>query len=177
MNLPNKLTMARVCMVPVFVVLMLADIPFGNNLAGLIFILASATDALDGHIARKNHLITDFGKFMDPIADKLLVCSALICLMVQEKLTAWMVIIFICREFIISGFRLLASEKGTVISVSYWGKVKTVFQMAMIIMLLYNFGNAWIFAAKLVTWIALVLTVISLVDYLNKNWCILDGKL
>ncbi|MCD8014215.1 MAG: CDP-diacylglycerol--glycerol-3-phosphate 3-phosphatidyltransferase [Lachnospiraceae bacterium] len=178
MNLPNKLTMLRVCLVPVFVVLMLVDaIPNGNIWAGILFILASLTDMLDGYIARKNNLITDFGKFMDPIADKLLVCSAMICLVAQEKLAAWMVIIIIGREFIISGFRLVASDKGTVIAASYWGKFKTVFQMVMIVMLIYDFGNVWNQLALVVTWIALVLTVISLVDYLRKNWGVLDGQM
>ncbi|MCD8398158.1 MAG: CDP-diacylglycerol--glycerol-3-phosphate 3-phosphatidyltransferase [Lachnospiraceae bacterium] len=178
MNLPNKLTMLRVCLVPVFVVLMLVDgIPYGNVWAGILFVLASATDALDGHIARKNNLVTDFGKFMDPIADKLLVCSALICLVAQQKLAAWMVIIIIGREFIISGFRLVASDKGTVIAASYWGKFKTVFQMIMIVMLLYDFGTVWNILSQVVVWIALLLTVISLVDYLRKNWGVMDGQM
>ncbi|MCD8075989.1 MAG: CDP-diacylglycerol--glycerol-3-phosphate 3-phosphatidyltransferase [Lachnospiraceae bacterium] len=178
MNLPNKLTMLRVCLVPVFVVLMLVDgIPYGNIWAGILFILASATDALDGHIARKNNLVTDFGKFMDPIADKLLVCSAMICLVAQQKLAAWMVIIIIGREFIISGFRLVASDKGTVIAASYWGKFKTVFQMIMIVMLLYDFGTVWNTLSEIVVWIALLLTVISLVDYLRKNWGVMDGQM
>ncbi|MCD7746302.1 MAG: CDP-diacylglycerol--glycerol-3-phosphate 3-phosphatidyltransferase [Lachnospiraceae bacterium] len=178
MNLPNKLTMLRVCLVPVFVVLMLVDaIPNGNIWAGILFILASLTDMLDGYIARKNNLITDFGKFMDPIADKLLVCSAMICLIAQEKLAAWMVIIIIGREFIISGFRIVASDKGTVIAASYWGKFKTVFQMIMIVMLIYDFGTVWNQLAQVVTWIALVLTVISLVDYLRKNWGVMDGQM
>ncbi|MCD7814476.1 MAG: CDP-diacylglycerol--glycerol-3-phosphate 3-phosphatidyltransferase [Lachnospiraceae bacterium] len=178
MNLPNKLTMLRVCLVPVFVVLMLVDgIPYGNIWAGILFILASATDALDGHIARKNNLVTDFGKFMDPIADKLLVCSAMICLVAQQKLAAWMVIIIIGREFVISGFRLVASDKGTVIAASYWGKFKTVFQMIMIVMLLYDFGTVWNTLSEIVVWIALLLTVISLVDYLRKNWGVMDGQM
>ncbi|MCC8066639.1 MAG: CDP-diacylglycerol--glycerol-3-phosphate 3-phosphatidyltransferase [Clostridiales bacterium] len=177
MNLPNKLTMLRVCMVPVFVVLMLADVPYGNYWAGAVFILASATDALDGYIARKNNLITDFGKFMDPIADKLLVCSAMICLVELERLAAWMVIIIIAREFIISGFRLVASDKGTVIAASYWGKFKTVFQMLMSILLIFNFGGLWNTIAQVLTWIALILTVISLVDYLKKNWGIMEGQM
>ncbi|MCD8021779.1 MAG: CDP-diacylglycerol--glycerol-3-phosphate 3-phosphatidyltransferase [Lachnospiraceae bacterium] len=177
MNLPNKLTMLRVCLVPVFVVLMLAGVPNGNIWAGIVFIVASATDMLDGYIARKYHLITDFGKFMDPIADKLLVCSAMICLVAQEKLAAWVVIIIIGREFIISGFRLVASEKGTVIAASYWGKFKTVFQMIMIVMLIYDFGTVWNQIALVVTWIALILTVVSLVDYLRKNWCVMDGQM
>ncbi|MCD7762977.1 MAG: CDP-diacylglycerol--glycerol-3-phosphate 3-phosphatidyltransferase [Lachnospiraceae bacterium] len=178
MNLPNKLTMLRVCMVPVFVVLMLADgIPYGNILAGVIFILASLTDTLDGYIARRDNLITDFGKFMDPIADKLLVCSAMICLVEQEKLAAWMVIIIIGRELAIGGFRLVAVEKGTVIAASYWGKFKTVSQMIMVIMLIFDFGSVWNMIAQVVTWIAVILTVISLVDYLKTNWSVMDGQM
>ncbi len=176
MNLPNKLTVLRVCMVPVFVALMLAA-PGGAGkwAAALIFIAASATDWLDGYLARKNNLVTDFGKFMDPIADKLLVCSALICLVEQDKLAAWMVIIIIGREFIISGFRLVASDKGTVISASYWGKSKTVSQMAMVILLILDLGGVFDTITQLVTWIALALTVLSLVDYLWKNRSVLDG--
>lgn len=124
MNLPNKLTVLRVCMVPVFVVFMLWN-GFGTAskyVAAAIFILASMTDWLDGYLARKNNLVTDFGKFMDPIADKLLVCSAMICLVEKGALPAWIVIIIIGREFIISGFRLVASDKGVVIAASYWGK-------------------------------------------------------
>ncbi|MCC8104725.1 MAG: CDP-diacylglycerol--glycerol-3-phosphate 3-phosphatidyltransferase [Clostridiales bacterium] len=178
MNLPNKLTMLRVCMVPVFVVLMLVDgIPYGNILAGIIFILASLTDTLDGYIARRDNLITDFGKFMDPIADKLLVCSAMICLVEQDKLAAWMVIIIIGRELAIGGFRLVAVEKGTVIAASYWGKFKTVSQMIMVIMLIFDFGSVWNLIAQVVAWIAVILTVISLVDYLKKNWSVMDGQM
>ena len=131
MNLPNKLTVLRVCMVPVFVVFMLWN-GFGTAskyVAAAIFILASMTDWLDGYLARKNNLVTDFGKFMDPIADKLLVCSALICLVEKGALAAWIVIIIIGREFIISGFRLIAAENGVVIAANYWGKFKTVSQM------------------------------------------------
>lgn len=178
MNLPNKLTVLRVCMVPVFVILMLA-LPeeSGKWPASLVFIVASATDWFDGYLARKNNLVTDFGKFMDPIADKLLVCSAMICLVEQNKLAAWMVIIIIGREFIISGFRLVASDKGTVIAASYWGKFKTVFQMAMVILLILDFGGVFDTVAQLVTWVALALTVVSLVDYMRKNWSVLDGEM
>ena len=143
MNLPNKLTVLRVCMVPVFVVLMLWDGlgAVGKYAATAVFILASMTDWLDGYLARKNNLVTDFGKFMDPIADKRLVCSAMICLVGNGSLPAWIVIIIIGREFIISGFRLVASDKGVVIAASYWGKFKTVFQMFMVILLILNFGG------------------------------------
>ncbi len=177
MNLPNRLTLIRVFLVPIFVIFMLCGIPGGNYWACGIFVLASLTDWLDGYLARKNNLITDFGKFMDPIADKLLVCSALICLVAKGRLAAWMVIIIIGREFVISGFRLVASDKGTVIAASYWGKFKTTFQMIMVIMLLLNFGGAWNIIAQIVTWIALILTVVSLVDYLVKNWGIMKGQM
>jgi CDP-diacylglycerol--glycerol-3-phosphate 3-phosphatidyltransferase len=166
-------------MVPVFVVLMLWDEPgaAGKYAATVIFILASITDWLDGYIARKNHLVTDFGKFMDPIADKLLVCSAMICLVEKGRLASWMVIIIIGREFIISGFRLVAVDKGVVIAASYWGKFKTVFQMVMVILLLLDLGGIFDTISTIVTWIALILTVVSLVDYLKKNWKVLDGQM
>ncbi len=179
MNLPNKLTVLRVCMVPVFVVLMLTDWlgGAGKYVAAAVFILASITDWFDGYLARKNNLVTDFGKFMDPIADKLLVCSALICLVEKGALAAWIVIIIIGREFIISGFRLVASDKGTVIAASYWGKFKTVSQMLMVILLILDLGGVFDVIAQLLVWVALALTVISLVDYLRKNWSVLDGQM
>ena len=179
MNLPNKLTVLRVCMVPVFVVFMLWN-GFGTAskyVAAAIFILASMTDWLDGYLARKNNLVTDFGKFMDPIADKLLVCSALICLVEKGALAAWIVIIIIGREFIISGFRLVASDKGVVIAASYWGKFKTVSQMLMVILLILDLGGAFNVAAQELIWIAVILTVVSLVDYLVKNRSVLAGEM
>ena len=171
MNLPNKLTVLRVCMVPVFVFLMLWDGlgAAGKYAAAAIFILASATDYLDGYLARKNNLVTDFGKFMDPIADKLLVCSAMICLVEKDALAAWIVIIIIGREFIISGFRLVASDKGTVIAASYWGKFKTVSQMIMIILLILNFDGFFAVLAQIFVWISIALTVISLLTYILQN--------
>lgn len=171
MNLPNKLTVLRVIMVPFFVFFMLWD-GLGVNgkyVAAALFILASLTDCLDGHIARKYHLITDFGKFMDPIADKLLVCSALICLVEQGMLASWIVIIIIGREFIISGFRLVASDKGIVIAASYWGKFKTVSQMIMIILMIMDLGGFFGALEMIFVWLAVALTIISLVDYLYKN--------
>ena len=167
----------RVILVPFFVFFMLWDGagPSGKYIAAAIFIIASITDWLDGYLARKNHLVTDFGKFMDPIADKLLVCSALICLVDNKKLAAWIVIIIIGREFIISGFRLVASEKGVVIAASYWGKFKTASQMIMVILLILDLGGIFNMAAQILVWVALALTVISLVDYLHKNWGILEG--
>ena len=166
MNLPNKLTILRVLLVPIFVVFMLTDLGgrYSNWIALVIFVAASLTDSLDGYLARKNNLVTNFGKFMDPLADKLLVCSALICLMAINRVPAWMVLIIIAREFIISGFRLVASDAGVVIAASYWGKFKTISQIVMIIALLIEFPYAFVFS-----WIAVILTVVSLVDYVAKN--------
>lgn len=180
MNLPNKLTVLRVLMIPFFVVFMLWDIVGAADkwIAAAIFIAASLTDMLDGKIARKYNLITNFGKFMDPLADKLLVGAAMICLVEMGRLPAWIVIIIISREFIISGFRLVASDNGVVIAASYWGKFKTVFQMLMIIVLIFDLGGAFTLLETVIVWIATILTVISLVDYVVKNVNVLkDGEI
>lgn len=171
MNLPNKLTVLRIIMVPFFVFFMLTDIggPANKWIALILFCIASLTDLLDGKIARKYNLVTNFGKFMDPLADKLLVCSAMICLVEMKKLAAWIVIVIIAREFIISGFRLVASDNGIVIAASYWGKFKTVFQMAMIIVLIMDLGGVFDLIGNVLIWIALALTIISLMDYVLKN--------
>lgn len=169
MNLPNKLTVFRVILIPFFVVLLLFDITaYDEWIALAIFIIASLTDFLDGHIARKYNLVTNFGKFMDPLADKLLVCSALICLVELSRIPAWIVILIIAREFIISGFRLIASDNGVVIAASYWGKFKTTFQIVMICLMIANLEPLYL-VTQVVMWAALLLTVVSLVDYLIKN--------
>lgn len=169
MNLPNKLTMFRVILIPFFIVFLLVPItPFDKWIALSIFIIASLTDLLDGHIARKYHLVTNFGKFMDPLADKLLVCSALICLIELERIPSWMVILIIAREFVISGFRLIASDNGVVIAASYWGKFKTTFQMIAVCLMIADI-EAISLLTTIVTWVAVILTVISLIDYLVKN--------
>ena len=174
MNLPNKLTTLRVIMIPFFVFFLLWQ--NGENytfrmIALALFIIASLTDLLDGKIARKYNLVTNFGKFMDPLADKLLVCSALICLIELNALPAWMVIIIISREFIISGFRLIAAENGIVIAANYWGKFKTVSQMIMIILLLIDLGGAFDILEQIFIWLSVALTIISLITYIwqNKN--------
>ena len=171
MNLPNKLTVMRVILIPFFVAALLYDNGSSQTMrvvANVIFIVASLTDLFDGKIARKYNLVTNFGKFMDPLADKLLVCSALICLIQLGQLPAWIVIIIISREFIISGFRLVAADNGIVIAASYWGKFKTTFQMIAVILMIFNIP-----ALKTVTFImlaaAVVLTIVSLVDYVAKN--------
>lgn len=171
MNLPNKLTVLRIIMVPFFVFFMLTDVGGAANkwIALVLFCVASLTDMLDGKIARKYNLVTNFGKFMDPLADKLLVCSAMICMIELGQLPAWIVIVIIAREFIISGFRLVASDNGIVIAASYWGKFKTVFQMAMIIVLIMDLGGVFDLIGNVLVWIALALTIISLIDYIVKN--------
>lgn len=180
MNLPNKLTILRVIMIPFFVAALLYDGGANQNMryvAAAIFIIASLTDMLDGKIARKYNLVTNFGKFMDPLADKLLVCSALICMIELRQLPAWMVIIIISREFIISGFRLVASDNGVVIAASYWGKFKTTFQMIGVVLLIFNIPVLSTLTT-IIVWIALALTVISLVDYIVKNVGVLtEGKM
>lgn len=171
MNLPNKLTVLRIIMVPFFVFFMLTDVGGAANkwIALVIFCVASLTDMLDGKIARARGLVTNFGKFMDPLADKLLVCSAMICLIPLGKLTAWFVIIIIAREFIISGFRLVASDNGIVIAASYWGKFKTVSQMFMVIVMIMDLGGVFDLVGTVLMWVALVLTIVSLIDYIAKN--------
>lgn len=179
MNLPNKLTLFRVILIPFFVFFLLAPYfeGYGNYIAVAIFIVASITDFLDGKIARKYNLVTNFGKFMDPLADKLLVCSALICLIQLESIPAWVVIIIIAREFIISGFRLIASDNGVVIAASYWGKFKTTFQMLTVIVLILNIPNkVFIILGTVLIYVSLALTVISLIDYIAKNKDVLKDQ-
>ena len=172
MNLPNKLTVLRVIMIPFFVLFMLTGFAGATSkyIALAIFCVASFTDFLDGYLARRDNLVTNFGQFMDPLADKLLVCSALICLIPQGKLETWIVLVIIAREFIISGFRLVASDNGIVIAASYWGKFKTVSHMAMVILMILDFqSHIMQFITGAVVGLALGLTIISLVDYVWKN--------
>ena len=191
MNLPNKLTVFRVILIVPFVLLLLGGyaqwgwisailggaIAYTDYIALAIFIIASLTDLLDGKIARKYNLVTNFGKFMDPLADKLLVCSAMICLIEMGRIPSWVVIIIISREFIISGFRLVASDNHVVIAASYWGKFKTTFQMIMVCLMLANI-SALQLVTQIIMWIALILTIVSLVDYIVKNKnVLLDGKM
>ena len=166
MNLPNKLTVLRMIMIVPFVILLLGGI--NDWIALAIFIIASLTDLVDGKIARKYNLVTNFGKFMDPLADKLLVCSALIGLIALNRIPAWVVIIIIAREFIISGFRTVAADNNVVIAASYWGKFKTTFQMIMVCLMIANIPQLQI-VTDIIMWVSLALTVISLVDYLVKN--------
>ena len=179
MNLPNKLTLFRVILIPFFVAILL--LWPGDQVmrlaADAIFIVASLTDFLDGRIARKYNLVTNFGKFMDPLADKLLVSAAMICLIELRQMPSWVVIIIISREFIISGFRLIAATDGIVIAASYWGKFKTAFTMVMLIVMIANFPNPyWQLAGIILMWISLILTVVSLLDYMVKNKDVLKDE-
>ncbi len=179
MNLPNKLTIFRVILIPFFVFFLLYPgfEGYGNYIAAVIFVAASLTDFADGKIARKYNLVTNFGKFMDPLADKLLVCAAMICLIETGQLASWIVIVIISREFIISGFRLVASDNGVVIAASYWGKFKTTFQMLMIIVLVLDIDHVFFdVLGVILTYIALILTVISLIDYVVKNKSVLKEQ-
>lgn len=169
MNLPNKLTTFRVVLIPFFIFFLMTElIPYSKWIALAIFCIASLTDFFDGYLARKWNMVTNFGKFMDPLADKLLVCSAIIAFTAMDRMPAWIVIIIVAREFIISGFRLIAAEKGVVIAASYWGKFKTASQMFMIILFIINIDALFI-PGQVLMYIALTLTVISLLDYIIKN--------
>lgn len=175
-NLPNQLTIGRVILVPIYVLLVLLPV-FGDItrwVALAVFIIACLTDLLDGKIARKYNLVSNFGKFADPLADKLLVCSAMICFVDKGTLASWMVIIIIAREFIISGFRLVAADNGVVIAASYWGKFKTTFQMIMLCLLTVEIPGLEL-VTTIITWIAFILTVVSLMDYLIKNWSVMKN--
>lgn len=172
MNLPNKLTVLRMLLVPVFVILMYVSKGAFRVLPLIVFVIAALTDAIDGKIARKYNLITDFGKFMDPLADKLLTASAFISFVEIGYMRAWIVILIISREFIISGFRTLAASKGVTIAANKWGKVKTVFQMVLIVVILLhytgymNFLGVYILPLLIMT---VALTVISAVTYMRDN--------
>ena len=189
MNIPNKLTIFRIILIVPFVLLLLGESSgwgwyrrlFGGILEYVdyislgIFIVASLTDLIDGKIARKYNMVTNFGKFMDPLADKLLDCSALIALVEMGRIPAWVVIVIISREFIISGFRLVAADNNVVIAASYWGKFKTTFQMVMVCLMIADIPQLQI-VTDIVMWIALTLTVVSLIDYLVKNKGIMNEQ-
>lgn len=176
MNTPNKLTIARMIIVPFLVIFLLTGWGGEANryISLTLFVVASVTDWFDGYLARKNNLVTNFGRFMDPLADKLLVCSAMICMIDLKRLPAWFVIIIIAREFIISGFRLIAAENGIVIAANYWGKFKTASQMIMIILLILHFDGIFVILEQIFIWLSLALTIISLITYIWQNRTVLS---
>lgn len=180
MNLPNKLTILRAIMIPFFLVFLYMSVMEGHDFGWFkwvalgVFIATSLTDMLDGKIARKYNLVTNFGKFMDPLADKLLVCSALIALSDIGRMPAWIVIVIIARDFIISGFRLVAAEKGVVIAAGWSGKIKTTVQMIMVCFLVADLGGKVFYVIdQVLIYLALVLTIVSLLDYLVHNKAVL----
>ncbi|MBM7613728.1 CDP-diacylglycerol--glycerol-3-phosphate 3-phosphatidyltransferase [Alkaliphilus hydrothermalis] len=176
MNLANKLTILRIMLVPVFMIFLLNKIDYGVYIAAGIFTFAAITDSLDGYIARKNNQITNFGKFMDPLADKLLVSAALISLVQMDRLSAWVVFIIIAREYTISILRAIAASEGIVIAASWWGKAKTITQIiAIIAILLNNFPFSYINFpfATIMVYLAVIFTVLSGLDYVRINQHIL----
>lgn len=184
MNLPNKLTLARIILVPIFVFFLLTDfIPFSPVIALVIFIAASITDALDGHIARKNNLITNFGKFLDPLADKVLVVSALLCFVELGVISSVPVIIIVAREFMVSGLRLVTANEGVVVPAGIWGKLKTAFTMVTIVIILVLlcihpliYSLVGIIITEILIWISTALTVISGGQYLKAYWKYIDSS-
>lgn len=195
MNLANRLTLLRILLVPIFLILIaVKQIPYGRSIATAVFILASLTDKLDGYIARSRNQITRFGKFMDPLADKLLVTSALISLVELQVIPGWAAVIIIAREFAISGLRTIAASDGIVIAASWWGKIKTVVQIVALILLLLkvNIGSS-LYLTKLVEeqeflnsafqylpnialYLAVIITVVSGVDYFKKNRSVINTE-
>ena len=195
MNLANKLTMIRIFLVPVFLVFItVKEIPYGSIIATVVFIIASITDQLDGHIARSRNQITNFGKFMDPLADKLLVTAALVSLVELKLVAGWAVVVILAREFAVSGLRTLAASDGIVIAASWWGKIKTVTQMIAILLLLLkvnintsanainfinnnNFLNSFFtYVPETIMFIAVLITIISGIDYFVKNKHVISMK-
>ncbi|MGL4654309.1 MAG: CDP-diacylglycerol--glycerol-3-phosphate 3-phosphatidyltransferase [Sarcina sp.] len=193
MNLANKLTVVRMIFVPIFLLCMSTNIiPYGTLIATIIFILASITDKLDGYIARSRNQVTNFGKFMDPLADKLLVTAALVTLVGINIIPAWIAVIIISREFAVSGLRSIAAAEGHVIAASNWGKIKTVFQMVALVLLLIVANIAatpWVadiinsssilinfftYVPDIILYIALIITIISGIDYFVKNKSVIN---
>ena len=180
MNLPNKITLMRVISIPFFIVFMMLDASWAGYLALAVFVIASLTDFVDGQMARRMNLVTDFGKFMDPLADKMLVAAAMILLVERSVIPAWIVIVIIAREFIVSGFRMLAAEKGKVIAAGWWGKIKTAETMVMLVLVL-TFeaiglrGGIYTIIEQVLIYLALILTIISMIDYLCKNKDVIES--
>lgn len=176
MNLPNSITVVRIFLVPVFLILLLVKFPFGALVAAAVFALAALTDSLDGYLARRNKQVTDLGKILDPLADKLLVSAALIALVEMHKLPAWIVVLILGREFAITGLRTVAASKGLIIAASRLGKWKTLSQIVAIVIILtedswgVTLVPAFLLLGRLVLAVAVVLTLWSGIDYWVKFW-------
>lgn len=177
MNLANRITIIRVLLVPIFILFYYYNINNQQTIAAIIFIIAAFTDALDGYIARSRNLVTNFGKFMDPLADKILASTALILLVESGRIPGWVVIIIIAREFSITGFRIIAAAEGVTIAASQLGKIKTSTQLFAIILLLLDnviFANFAIPMDMLLLYISLLFTILSGIDYIYKNRSVLS---
>ncbi len=172
MNLANRLTLLRIILVPVFMVFLLNKITYGEYLAAGVFVIAALTDSLDGYIARKHNQVTQLGKLMDPLADKLLITAALISLVQMDKLSAWIVMVIVAREFVVTGLRSIAASEGQVIAASIWGKLKTISQVVAVVAIILNnypFKLINVPFDEIAIWTAVVLTLVSMVDYLYKS--------
>lgn len=182
MNTANKITMIRVILVPIFMVLLMIDNALCQYLSLGVFVLASVTDAIDGHIARKYNQVTTFGKFVDPLADKVLTTSAFLILMHYDRMSVWALMIVLVREFAVSGIRLVAAGDGKIVAASMWGKLKTVSQMIAIIVAILLLNTNTIIGIKsyiisdILIWISILFTLISGIDYIAKNWNLLKMK-
>lgn len=172
MNLANKITLTRILMIPVFMALMLIEFPFHMEIALAVFLLASLTDKLDGYLARKYNMITDFGKFMDPLADKLLVTGAFVVFIQLGRIEAWIVFVILAREFAVTGLRSLAAAQNVIIAASSYGKIKTVTQIIAIVILFldnYPFSLLKFPMDVVMVYVALIMTILSGLDYFRKN--------
>lgn len=182
MNTANKITLLRIALVPVFMAFLMVDNLPCQIVALVIFLLAAASDGIDGYIARKYNQITTFGKFVDPLADKMLITAAFLVLQYYERISPWAVMIVLAREFIVTGVRLVAVSEGKVIAASFWGKLKTVSQIVAVIAAILLM-NTSIFAqgpslviTQILIWISVAITVFSGIDYLIKNWSLMEMK-
>ncbi len=178
MNTANKITISRMLLIPIFMIVLMSGIPYGDIAAMIIFAVASLTDGIDGHIARKYNQITDFGKFLDPLADKLLIATALICFVELGRMPAWMAVIIIAREFIVTGLRSIAASKGVVIAAIMTGKIKTCIQIGASICAFLFYEEPFILGGYSIAWYAMLLstlfTIYSGYEYLAKNWSIVS---
>ncbi len=179
MNIANKVTMFRVFLIPVFLIVYISDLlsdPVRSYVAVAIFIIASLTDWLDGYLARTRNLITNFGKFMDPLADKLLVSAAMIVMIEKGLLPSWVVVIILSREFIVTGLRMIAASANKVIAASLWGKIKTNLQMIMIVYIMLEIkGRPFQIIGNALIFLTVALTLLSAIDYISKNTDVLKG--
>ena len=178
MTTANKVTLSRMMLIPIFVIVLMCNVPYGDLIAMAVFALASLTDGIDGYIARKYNQVTDFGKFLDPLADKLLIATALMCFVELQRMPAWMAIIIIAREFIVTGLRSVAASKGIVIAAIMTGKIKTCIQIAASICAFLFYGEAYMIGGYSIAWWAMLIstlfTIYSGYEYLKKNWNIIS---